>query len=38
MHPNRKVGLLRELSLHARYPLRVVNDSDIKVDANILPP
>lgn len=34
--PNRKVGLLRELSLHARYPLRVVNDSDIKVDANYL--
>jgi ceramide glucosyltransferase len=34
--PNRKVGLLMELSGHARYPLRVVNDSDIKVDPNYL--
>ncbi len=33
---NRKVGLLMELSRHARYPLRVVNDSDIKVDSNYL--
>ncbi len=33
---NRKVALLMELSRHARYPLRVVNDSDIKVDANYL--
>jgi ceramide glucosyltransferase len=34
--PNRKVGLLMELSKHARYPLWVVNDSDIKVDAGYL--
>jgi ceramide glucosyltransferase len=34
--PNRKVGLLLELSRQARYPLRVVNDSDIKVDARYL--
>jgi ceramide glucosyltransferase len=33
---NRKVGLLVELSRHARYPLRVVNDSDIKVDPHYL--
>jgi len=33
---NRKVGLLEELSSHARYPLRVVNDSDIKVDPDYL--
>ena len=33
---NRKVGLLVELSGHAKYPLRVVNDSDIKVDADYL--
>ena len=33
---NRKVGLLVELSRHAKYPLRVVNDSDIKVDADYL--
>ena len=34
--PNRKVGLLIELSRRARYPLRVVNDSDIKVEAHYL--
>jgi len=34
--PNRKVGLLMQLSGHARYPLRVVNDSDIKVDSSYL--
>jgi len=34
--PNGKVGLLVELSRQARYPLRVVNDSDIKVDAGYL--
>jgi ceramide glucosyltransferase len=34
--PNGKVGLLVELTRHARYPLRVVNDSDIKVDAGYL--
>ncbi len=34
--PNRKVGLLVELSRAARYPLRVVNDSDIKVDPDYL--
>jgi ceramide glucosyltransferase len=33
---NRKVGLLAELTKHARYPLRVVNDSDIKVDSDYL--
>ena len=33
---NRKVGLLIELSRHAQYPLRVVNDSDIKVDPEYL--
>ncbi len=33
---NRKVGLLAELSRHARYPLRVVNDSDIAVDRHYL--
>jgi ceramide glucosyltransferase len=33
---NRKVGLLIELSSHAQYPLRVVNDSDIKVDPDYL--
>ncbi len=33
---NRKVGLLVELSSHAKYPLRVVNDSDIKVDPDYL--
>lgn len=33
---NRKVGLLIELSRHARYPLRVVNDSDIKVTPHYL--
>jgi ceramide glucosyltransferase len=34
--PNGKVGLLHELSLHARYPFRVVNDSDIKVTPDYL--
>jgi len=34
--PNRKVGLLIELNKRARYPLRVVNDSDIKVDPHYL--
>ena len=34
--PNAKVGLLWELSRHARYPLRVVNDSDIKVGVDYL--
>lgn len=33
---NRKVGLLMEMSRHASYPLRVVNDSDIRVDRNYL--
>ena len=33
---NRKVGLLMELSRHARYPLRVVNDSDIRVGQDYL--
>lgn len=33
---NRKVGLLMELSAHARFPLRVVNDSDIKVGPDYL--
>jgi ceramide glucosyltransferase len=33
---NAKVGTLIELSRHARYPLRVVNDSDIKVDSQYL--
>ena len=33
---NRKVGLLLELSRSARYSLRVVNDSDIKVDPDYL--
>ena len=30
--PNGKAGVLAELSRHAQYPLRVVNDSDIRVD------
>lgn len=34
--PNGKVGLLQELSVHARFPLRVVNDSDIKVTPDYL--
>ncbi len=34
--PNSKIGLLLELNRHARYPLRVVNDSDIKVDSHYL--
>jgi ceramide glucosyltransferase len=34
--PNRKAGLLMELARHARYPIWVVNDSDIKVTPNYL--
>jgi ceramide glucosyltransferase len=34
--PNGKVGLLIELNRRARYPLRVLNDSDIKVDSSYL--
>jgi ceramide glucosyltransferase len=33
---NAKVGVLQELSRHARFPLRVVNDSDIKVTPEYL--
>lgn len=33
---NAKVGLLQELSAHARHPLRVVNDSDILVTPDYL--
>ena len=33
---NGKVGVLMELSLQARFPLRVVNDSDIKVTPDYL--
>jgi ceramide glucosyltransferase len=33
---NGKVGILGELARHARYPIWVVNDSDIKVDADYL--
>ena len=29
--PNRKVGVLAELARHARHPVLLVNDSDIKV-------
>jgi len=34
--PNAKVGLLAELSHHARHPLLLVNDSDIKVPPGYL--
>jgi ceramide glucosyltransferase len=34
--PNGKVGILMELARHARYPIWVVNDSDIKVDSKYL--
>jgi len=34
--PNAKVGILAGLARHARYPLRVVNDSDIKVGPDYL--
>jgi ceramide glucosyltransferase len=34
--PNGKVGLLLDLSKHAHYALRVVNDSDIQVDRSYL--
>lgn len=34
--PNGKVGVLVELARQARYPIRVVNDSDIRVDADYL--
>ena len=33
---NGKVGVLEELAQHARYPIWVVNDSDIKVDPGYL--
>ncbi len=33
---NGKVGLLLELSAHARFPIRIVNDSDIKVGPDYL--
>ena len=33
---NGKVGILEELARHARYPIWVVNDSDIKVDPRYL--
>ena len=33
---NGKVGVLEELARHARYPIWVVNDSDIKVDRRYL--
>jgi ceramide glucosyltransferase len=33
---NGKVGILEELARHARHPIWVVNDSDIKVDARYL--
>ncbi len=34
--PNGKVAVLAELEVHARYPLRVVNDSDILVERDYL--
>ena len=34
--PNGKVGMLIELSRHARYPILVVNDADIKVTPEYL--
>lgn len=34
--PNRKVGVLERLAAEARYPLLVVNDSDIRVPRNYL--
>jgi ceramide glucosyltransferase len=34
--PNGKVGILMELARHARYPIWVVNDSDIKVGPTYL--
>lgn len=34
--PNRKVGVLAELSRQARYPVLLVNDSDIEVEAGYL--
>ncbi len=34
--PNGKVAVLADLERHARYPLRVVNDSDIVVEPNYL--
>jgi ceramide glucosyltransferase len=33
---NGKVGILEELARHARHPIWIVNDSDIKVDAHYL--
>lgn len=34
--PNRKVGVLRDLAAAARYPILVVNDSDIRVPTEYL--
>jgi ceramide glucosyltransferase len=34
--PNRKVAVLAELARHARYPILVVNDSDITVERDYL--
>ncbi|HTU44977.1 MAG TPA: bacteriohopanetetrol glucosamine biosynthesis glycosyltransferase HpnI [Bryobacteraceae bacterium] len=34
--PNGKVGVLMELARHARYPIWVINDSDIKVTPSYL--
>src|SRR5437763_14163393 len=34
--PNAKVGVLMVLARHARYPIWVINDSDIKVDCEYL--
>ncbi|MBZ5724613.1 MAG: bacteriohopanetetrol glucosamine biosynthesis glycosyltransferase HpnI [Acidobacteriia bacterium] len=34
--PNAKVGVLAELAKHARYPLLLVNDSDIEVEPGYL--
>jgi ceramide glucosyltransferase len=34
--PNAKAGVLAELARHARYPVLLVNDSDIKVPPNYL--
>lgn len=34
--PNAKAGVLAELSRHARYPVLVINDGDIRVEPNYL--
>jgi ceramide glucosyltransferase len=34
--PNRKVGVMADLAAAARYPILVVNDSDIRVEPNYL--